>query len=125
MAKKPNPKNPEKKSYGRAAVKETANDLAIKRRARRRKPGDGKGVDPGLDNCFGILLESHLAKLSPETKKRMHKHISHHVDQAMVPLSRLMSKAGNEFDIKLFNDIGINMFRPILEFLESEESSQT
>lgn len=120
--KKKSARKKTKIAFGHGAVAETVDRLVTGRKARRRKPGDGEGVDIGIANCFGITIEEHLSKLSPAERPRMHDHIKSHVDAAMKPLLKLMQRDGaDEADVRFFADIGPNMFRTIIEYFEEKD----
>jgi hypothetical protein len=115
-----------KPAYSHGAIAETADRLERGRGARRRKQGDGKGVDIGIANTFGITLEHHLESVKdPQTRERLHAHIREHVDAAMKPLTKIMKRNGaKQSDIDLFSDIGPNMFRTIIEYFEDKNCDQ-
>ena len=89
---------------------------------RERKESDGKGPDIHISPGAFISVEKHLAELKPDTRKRMLDHIKHHVDEAMKPLIRLVEKNGDDHDMLMLRDVGPNMLRTIIEFLEQESS---
>lgn len=110
-------------SNARGAVNAKMNILSSGRTVRKREPGDGKGVDIGIaPGAFGANLQSHLDKLPKETHERMLKHISAHVDQALGPIVKLLEREGNENDVRLAKDVGPNMLRTIIEYLEDKRS---
>lgn len=111
-----------KVAWGHGAVAQTADKLEKGRKARRRRVGDGKGVDIGIANTFGTMLEHHLSSITdPQTRRRLHDHIRDHVDAAMKPLIKIMKRDGaKDEDVDLFQDLGPNMFRTVIEYFEEK-----
>jgi hypothetical protein len=111
-----------KVAWSHGAVAETATRLGHGREARRRKAGDGGGVDIGIANTFGTTLEHHLDSVTdPQTRARLHDHIRTHVEAAMRPLIKIMRRNGaKNDDVEFFADVGPNMFRTIIEYFEVE-----
>jgi hypothetical protein len=101
------------------AIDERASRLDEGRRGRGRKAGDGKGVDIGISPGAFVGLERHLKSLSPAAKSKLHGHITKHVGEAMKPLSKLVKAKGTKHEQDLLADVGPNMMRTIIEFLES------
>jgi hypothetical protein len=108
-----------KKAHEHAAVAAQLEGLVQKRRVRRRQAGDGQGVDIGL-GCLGARFEKILDKLPGETRARMLDHIHLHVDEAMKPILRVVERAGHVEDANYLRDVGPNMLRTIMEYLEQK-----
>ena len=100
-------------------VDERSSRLADGRTARGRKAGDGEGVDIGISPGAFVGLEKHLKSLSPAARLKLHGHITKHVGEAMKPLSKLVKAKGTQYEQDLLADVGPNMMRTIIEFLES------
>ena len=94
--------------------------LTTVRKVRRREAGDGEGIDIGIMPGAFISIEQHLKTLNPATRARMLTHISHHVDEAMKPLLKLVGREGTEYDVLMIKDVGPNMLRTVIEALEDK-----
>lgn len=94
--------------------------LAAMREKRGRAPGDGRGVDIGISPGAFVALERHLEKLPEQTKRRLLDHVRNHVDEALKPMVKLVEKKGTEHELLLLRDVGPNMLRTVIEFLEEE-----
>lgn len=105
------------------AVDARLKHLGEARKVRRREPGDGDDVDIGIaPGAFSVSIERHLSSLKPENKDRLLKHMIEHVDAAMKPLRKLVKAKGSDHELMLLNDVGPNMLRTIIEFLEAKEN---
>jgi hypothetical protein len=105
---------------GHGQVDARARALGDMRKSRGRKPGDGGGVDIGIQPGAFIGLERHLKTLKPATRARMATHIRDHVNEAMKPLLKLVERNGNDHELLLLRDVGPNMLRTVLESLEDK-----
>ena len=108
-------------SHGAVALKAEA----LENKREGRKTGDGQGVDPSISpGAFGTTLQKTLTKLSPDTQKRMLTHIRNSVDEAMRPIVKLLGRDATDYDVALFKDVGPNMLRTVMEFLEERDNTQ-
>lgn len=97
--------------------------LGERRAVRQRVAGDGKGVDIGIaPGGFHSSLERHLMTLTPATRERLLAHVREHVAEAMKPLRKLIAAKGDDVELRLFDDVGPNCLRTIIEFLEEKNS---
>lgn len=110
MAKKPT-------DHGAVAAK--FDDMKMKRGRRFRKPGDGEGCDVGL-GIVGRDLEKLLDALPRATRLRMASHINEHAQEALKPILRVIERTGNMSEVEFMSDVGGNMLRTLVEFLEDE-----
>lgn len=103
-------------------VKASLEALGVKRLVRRRRDGDGLGVDIGIAGGFyGLRFEHALTALTPDTKAKLHDHVAGHVAEAMRPLLKLAQKSGaSELDLEMLASVGPNCLRTILEALEEK-----
>lgn len=102
-------------------VKGKAEDLADKRAVRGREPGDGRGPDVGIapGAAFANGLKRALDSLSEDERQRMLEHVRDNTEAAMRPVVRAISRAGgSDYDVRLFRDVGPNMLRTVMEYLE-------
>jgi hypothetical protein len=109
------------RASSRGAVAAHGNELQAKRAVRRRKVGDGQGVDISIaGGYFGTGLEGHLEKLSKAAKKKLLDHVQLHVDEALKPMVKLVTAKGTDIELELLKSVGPNLFRTIIEYLEDE-----
>lgn len=109
-----------KKKKPKTKVDSQLSDLRDKRAVRKRAPGDKKGVDVSIRPGAFFSLEKHLKTLPENTRKKFLNHIQENVSRAMLPINKLVKKKGTQVEADLVADVGPNMLRTIIEFLEEE-----
>lgn len=94
--------------------------LVAKRKIRRRQPGDGLGEDVGI-GVVDLRLEKALNTLTDGQRTRMRDHVRDHAQEALKPILRLLELQKMPEEIALLTDVGPNMLRTIVEFLEEKK----